>query len=198
MFQDISIYDLSAADREAFIGVLHYAIFNADKNAAYCCYARDESQLIEDALSLDTNNLVYGDAEGAFITLCCDVSTLSWCRSRIIKSIDIECAMTVYTDPDGFYPCSLWYVKNYLADWEELTVVVHKSEAVIRIKWRDLLDFLHLRSDHRSRCLYTAFSENQILNQIDCHIVKRQVAKLNKDLLTCINDVQQRMTESVV
>ena len=197
MFSDISIYDMSASDRECFISALFHAVFYADKNADYCCYALDESSLIEGALAFGTNNLIDGDGEGAFVTLYCDVSNLTWCRRHGIKSIDIDCAMTVYTDPDGFYPCSLWYVQNYFADWEELLIALHKSDVDVRIRWGELLPFLQSRSDYRSRALYTVFSENQILYGIDSHVVTRRVAKLNRDLLTCINDAKKRMTEKV-
>ena len=197
MFQDLSIYELSFADRESFISALHHAVFYADKSADFCCYARDDSQLIEDALAFGLDNLTSGDGEGAFTTLYCDVSNLTWCRRHGIKSIDIECAMTVHADPDGFYPCSLWYVQNYFADWQELPIALHKSDVDVRLRWGEVLSFLQSRQDHRSRALYTVFSENQILNKVDRHVVTRLVAKLNKDLLTCLNDVEKRMTEVV-
>ena len=197
MFQDISIYDLSEADRESLIGALHHAVFSADKTVDFCCYALDEDSLIEEALAFGTNNLTNGDGEGAFVTLYCDVSNLTWCRNHGIKSIDIDCAMTVRTDPDGFYPCSLWYVQNYFADWDELLIALHKSDVDVRIRWGELLPFLQSRHDYRSRALYTVFSENQILYGIDSHVVTRMVAKLNSDLLTCINEAKKRMAKKV-
>ena len=197
MFSDISIYDMSASDRECFISALYHAVFYADKKADFCCYAFEEDELVEEALTFGSNNLTCGDGEGAFITLFCDVSNLTWCRRNGIKSIDIDCAMTVHADPDGFYPCSLCYVKNYFADWEALLIALHKAEEDVRVTWGELLEFLQKRKDYLSCALYKAFSENHVLYEINRHAVLRLVAKLNGDLLSRIKDAEKRMTEVV-